>query len=82
MQVTSGTVTAATTYTSTVTADATAITVGQCASAQGETDDGGQMTATSLALSPAGDDGCTPAGFGGMGTGMGRGPAGNAASNG
>ena len=72
-------VSAGTTYTTTAAADASAIAVGLCAIAQGASDDSGRMTATSLVLSVAGDDGCNP--FAGMGGGMGR-PAGNAASNG
>ena len=72
-------VSADTTYTTTAAADASAIAVGLCASAQGDSDDSGRMTATSLALSVAGDDGCNQ--FAGIAGGMGR-PAGNAASNG
>ncbi|QTE29722.1 DUF5666 domain-containing protein [Pengzhenrongella sicca] len=60
------TVDAATAYTTTAAADASAIAVGLCAVAQGESDDSGQLTATSLVLSTAGDDGCST-GFGGMG---------------
>lgn len=56
----------ATTYTTTAGADATAITVGRCVVAQGESDDSGKVAATSLALSDAGDDGCST-GFGGRG---------------
>lgn len=56
----------ATTYTTTADADATAITVGRCVVAQGESDDSGKVAATSLALSDAGDDGCST-GFGGRG---------------
>ena len=69
-----------TTYSASVSADATAITVGLCATAQGATDTSGTMTATSLALSQPTAGACTqPNGFGG---GMGRAPGGNAASNG
>ncbi|WP_169164362.1 hypothetical protein [Cellulomonas taurus] len=53
-----------TTYTATAAADATAITVGRCVVAQGDQDDSGQMTATSLTLSDATDGGCST-GFGG-----------------
>jgi hypothetical protein len=60
------TVDATTTYTSTVAADATAIAVGRCVTAQGESDGSGQVAATALVLSDAGDEGCS-AGFGGRG---------------
>ena len=53
-----------TTYTATAAADATAITVGRCVVAQGDQDDSGQMTATSLTLSDATDGSCST-GFGG-----------------
>lgn len=56
----------ATTYTRTVTADATAIAVGRCVTAQGASDSSGQVAATALVLSDAGDDGCST-GFGGRG---------------
>ncbi len=56
----------ATTYTTTADADATAIAVGRCVVAQGESDDSGKVAATSLALSDAGEDGCST-GFGGRG---------------
>jgi hypothetical protein len=55
-----------TTYTTTVDADSSAIAVGLCVTAQGESDDSGQVAATSLALSEAGDEGCST-GFGGQG---------------
>ncbi|MEV7973651.1 hypothetical protein [Cellulomonas sp. NPDC089187] len=54
----------ATTYTTSVDADATAITVGRCVQAQGEQDDSGQMSASTLMLSDATDGSCTT-GFGG-----------------
>lgn len=63
------TVSDATTYTTSVTTDASAVAVGLCVQAQGEQDDSGRMTATSLALSEAGDDGCST-GFGGRPQGM------------
>lgn len=53
------TVTDATTYTRTVPADATAVVVGQCASARGEADDGGKVTATSVTVSAPTDGECT-----------------------
>jgi len=56
-----------TTYTATVAADPSAIAVGLCASAQGETDTRGGMAAATLLLSDAGVDGCS------RGTGMGIG---------
>jgi len=56
----------ATAFTSTVAADATAIAVGRCVTAQGEADSSGQVAATSLTLSDATDDGCST-GFGGRG---------------
>ena len=58
------TVSDATTYSTTADADASAITVGRCVVAQGEQDDSGQMTATSLSLSDATDGSCST-GFGG-----------------
>jgi hypothetical protein len=56
----------ATTYTTTVAADASAISVGRCVTAQGEADDSGQVAATSLVLSDAGEEGCST-GLGGRG---------------
>lgn len=56
----------ATTFTRTVAADATAIAVGRCVTAQGEADSSGQVAATSLTLSDATDDGCST-GFSGRG---------------
>lgn len=58
------TVADSTTYTATVDADSTAITVGRCVVAQGDQDDSGQMTATSLTLSDPTDGSCST-GFGG-----------------
>ncbi|MFB7798646.1 DUF5666 domain-containing protein [Isoptericola sp. NPDC056134] len=47
------------------------VSVGQCVTAQGEEDDGGALTATSLTVSSPGDDGCST-GFGGRGGFPGR----------
>ncbi|KQR17088.1 hypothetical protein [Cellulomonas sp. Leaf334] len=52
------TVTDATTYTTTVAADASAVVVGQCASARGEADDSGKVTATSITVSAPTDGEC------------------------
>ena len=49
------------------------VVVGQCVTAQGETDDSGALAATTLAVSAPGDDGCTVAGRGGFPGGPGRG---------
>jgi hypothetical protein len=54
------TVDAETDFTVTVDADAGALVVGQCVAAQGEADDAGGFSATSLIVSEPGDDGCTP----------------------
>ena len=48
-----------TAVTATVAADASAIAVGLCASVRGEADTRGGMTATTIGLSDAGEDGCT-----------------------
>lgn len=48
-----------TAVTATVAADASAIAVGLCALVRGETDTRGGMTATTIGLSDAGEDGCT-----------------------
>ncbi|MET0433825.1 MAG: DUF5666 domain-containing protein [Cellulomonas sp.] len=72
------TVDAATTFSSTVAADATAIAVGRCVTAQGEADSSGQVAATSLTLSDATEAGCST-GFGGRG---GPGGAGGSGSEG
>ena len=66
------TVTDATTYTTSVTADASAIVVGQCASVRGEADDSGKVTATSITVSAPTDGECT----GGMVQRFGGGPGG------
>jgi len=49
----------ATAYTRTATSDASAVAVGQCVLAQGEADDSGAVTATSVTVSTPGDDGCS-----------------------
>lgn len=59
------TVTSATTFTTTAVADASAIVVGQCASAVGPADDTGAIAATQIRLSQPVDGACT-AGFGGF----------------
>ena len=64
-----------TTYTATVAADASAIAVGLCASAQGESDTRGGMTAATLLLSDAGVDGCS------RGTGIGMAAPGGGGSD-
>jgi hypothetical protein len=81
-------VTSATTYTKTVTADASALVVGACVAAQGKADDTGAVAATSIAVSKAGPNGCTGGfrggrggGFGGGG-GQGGGNGGNGGGNG
>lgn len=66
------TVTDATTYTKSVAADASAVVVGQCASARGEADDSGKVTATSITVSAPTDGECT----GGMVQRFGGGPGG------
>jgi hypothetical protein len=48
-----------TTYSRTADADATALVAGRCAVVRGEADDSGKVAATSIAVSDAGDDGCT-----------------------
>ncbi|MGC5168002.1 hypothetical protein [Luteimicrobium sp. DT211] len=60
------TVGSSTTYTVTKTAKSSAIKVGLCLTAQGQTDSKGTVEATTIALSTKGDDGCST-GFGGMG---------------
>ncbi|WP_024285817.1 hypothetical protein [Cellulomonas sp. KRMCY2] len=55
-----------TTYTASVATDASAIVVGLCASARGETDDRGGMASTTLTLTEPVADGCTD----GFGSGM------------
>jgi hypothetical protein len=65
-----------TVVTTTVAADASAIEVGQCAAVDGETDDRGGMTASTIRLSEAGEDGCSSR-MGGMRppSGMGNPPS-------
>ncbi|WP_273653780.1 hypothetical protein [Cellulomonas fimi] len=55
----------ATTYTRTVDADASALTVGRCASVRGDADDSGKVAATSVQVSDPTDGGCSSA-LGGM----------------
>lgn len=60
------TVAAATTYATTATADASAVEVGRCATAQGEADDTGAVTATRISVSDPVDGACSSGrGFGG-----------------
>lgn len=61
------TVDSATTYRTTKTADASAIVVGQCATARGQADTSGKVTATSIVVSPPTNGTCVTAnrGFGG-----------------
>jgi hypothetical protein len=76
------TVTSATTYTKTVSADPAALVVGACVAAQGKADDTGAVVATSIAVSKAGPNGCT-GGFRGGGRGNGNGGGtGNGGGNG
>lgn len=63
---------ASTTYTETVAADADALKVGRCVTALGAAASTGTLTATSIAVRPASDGGCTQ-GFGGRGFGAGSG---------
>lgn len=58
-----------TTYTKTVSADSSALVVGACVTVMGESDDSGAVAATTLAVSEAGDSGCST-GFGGPGGGQ------------
>ncbi|TFC71412.1 hypothetical protein E3O45_15180 [Cryobacterium sp. TMS1-20-1] len=51
----------ATSYIKTSASDASALSVGLCASAQGEADDTGSFAASAVALSATGDDGCVSA---------------------
>ncbi|HEV7743223.1 MAG TPA: hypothetical protein VGO65_12480 [Pseudolysinimonas sp.] len=64
---------ATSTYTTTIAADATALVVGQCVSAQGTADDSGGYAATTLTVSEPGDNGCV-ARFGGAGAPGGAAP--------
>lgn len=71
-----------TTYTATVDADTSAIAVGLCAQVSGEPDSSGTVAATSVALTEAGDSGCSTRGMGGQGVpGGGGAPSGTASSN-
>ncbi|HET6500130.1 MAG TPA: DUF5666 domain-containing protein [Amycolatopsis sp.] len=68
------TVSAGTTYEKTQSSDATALKVGECATATGQSDDTGAVTATAISLSQAGPNGCTsgrPRGAGGTGAASG-----------
>jgi hypothetical protein len=56
------TVSPSTTYEKTQSADATALKVGECAVATGQSDDTGAVTATTISLSQAGPNGCTSGG--------------------
>lgn len=67
------TVDANTTYGKTVTANSSALKVGECVAATGQTDDTGAVTARTIAISQPGPNGCT------LGTGQ-RGAAGNGGS--
>jgi hypothetical protein len=64
------TVTGTTTFSKTITASPTALTVGDCAVALGKADDTGAVAATSISVSKPGKSGCT------IGTGAGRAGAG------
>jgi len=61
------TVSDATTFTKSVAADASAVVVGQCASARGQADDSGKVTATSITVSAPTDGECTTGMLGGRG---------------
>lgn len=77
------TVSADTAYTRTQAADATAVVVGQCATARGEADDSGKVTATTVSISAPTDGSCTT-GFvmnGGPGGFTGGGPGGQQGSD-
>ncbi|MGD8169829.1 DUF5666 domain-containing protein [Herbiconiux sp. P16] len=63
-----------TSFTRTESTDSSALVVGACVTAMGEADDKGSVVATSLAVSTAGDNGCS-AGFGGQRPGGGQGSA-------
>lgn len=64
-----------TTYGKTTPADASALKVGECVAATGQTDDTGAVTARTIAISQAGPNGCVVGGAGGR-------PRGNGAGNG
>lgn len=68
------TVDSATTYRTTKPADATAIVVGQCATARGQADSSGKVTATSIVVSAPTNGTCVTAnrGFGGNRSGQGQ----------
>ncbi|HEY2764957.1 MAG TPA: DUF5666 domain-containing protein [Pseudonocardiaceae bacterium] len=67
------TTTGSTTFSKTVTADHSALAVGQCVTAAGPADDTGAVAASAITISQPGPNGCT-AGFGGRrGTGQGGG---------
>jgi len=74
-------VTSATTYTKTVTADASVLVVGACVAAQGKADDTGAVAATAIAVSKAGPNGCT-GGFRGGAGGRGGNGGGTGGGNG
>ena len=68
------TVDSATTFRTTKAADASAIVVGQCATARGQADSSGKVTATSIVVSPPTNGTCVTAnrGFGGNRSGQGQ----------
>jgi hypothetical protein len=68
-----------TTYQKSTSADASALKVGECVAAAGQTDDTGAVTARTIAISQAGPDGCAVAG---RQRGNGAGGAGNGTGNG
>jgi hypothetical protein len=68
------TVSGTTTYTTTKTSDASALKVGQCVVATGQSDDTGAVTADRLVVSAPVDGACT-SGFGGFSRGQGTGQA-------
>jgi len=74
------TVSSDTTYTSTKAADASAVVVGQCATARGQADASGKVTATSVTVSAPTDGSCSTR-FGGDGFGPGGGPGGTNGGN-
>ncbi|MFD2421552.1 DUF5666 domain-containing protein [Amycolatopsis pigmentata] len=67
------TVDSGTTYGKTASADASALKVGECVAATGQTDDTGAVTARTIAISQAGPNGCTVGGAGGRQRGNGGG---------
>ncbi|MDR0592397.1 MAG: hypothetical protein LBG60_03880 [Bifidobacteriaceae bacterium] len=64
--------------TATKAADASALEVGKCVVAQGQTDASGRVEAESLAVSTPGEDGCLAAAGGGRGAGFGGAAGGGA----